>query len=99
MKGAGLGVESVVRQVSYAPADTVIAQSEKAGSLVRCESRLVLAIATPPPPPQIRYCAVPDVLDADIGAAQQRFAAAGLKVGGIELAESDRPRGTVLGSR
>ena len=84
VKATGHYVKSVDTEPSLKPADMVIAQSEKPGAVLPCGSPLVLIIATAPPPPPIPDCAVPDMLGADIDAAQQRFAAAGLKVGGVK---------------
>ena len=97
-----LSLGDVVSQPHSAPKGTIVGQSSKPGSPVRCGTAISITVSTgprsvQPPPPQIVYCHVPDTRDGDVGAAQQKFAAAGLKVGGIDPEDSDRPRGTVMG--
>ena len=88
-------------QESPARPGTILEQSPQPGVYDKCDWSIDVAVAVPitvqpPPPPPIDYCYVPDMLDADAGAAQQKFAAAGLKVGSVGVEGSDRPRGTVL---
>ena len=95
-KATGLQVESVLSEPSLERAEMVIKQSLRPGTALRCGSPLVLVIATTPPPPQITYCDVPDVIGAEIHAAQQKFAEKGFKVAGVKADYSGRPRDTVI---
>jgi beta-lactam-binding protein with PASTA domain len=88
----GLSLGEITRESSDRPAGIVIGQNPQPGEEVAPESPVDVVVSSGMPP----VVEVPRVIGDEIGLAERKILAEGLRVGAVTEEDSDRPQGTVI---
>lgn len=88
----GLSLGEMARESSDRPAGIVIGQNPQPGEEVAPESPVDVVVSSGMPP----VVEVPRVIGDEMGLAERKILAEGLRVGAVTEEDSDRPQGTVI---